>query len=212
MADPVKAPGQTSSLPGVDQPSRAERKFDPGRAHLLDAPERDAFLPDGAVVDMLELDGGETVVDYGAGTGRVSLAAAARLPRGRVVAVDESPEMTELLRGRIADAANVEAVAIEDNAVPLADGVADRVLAVNLLHEVRGETALEEMRRLLAPGGFLLVVDWDRDRPSEGGPPARIRYGTEDAIAALAAAGFEAEAIAGELPYHFALRARLPGV
>ncbi len=195
----------------MDQPSREERKFDPGRAHVLDAPERDAFLPDRAVVEMLALEGGETVVDYGAGTGRVSLAAAASLPHGRVVAVDESPEMVEVLRGRVADAPNVEAAAIEDNAVPLADASADRVLAVNLLHEVRGENALEEMRRLLAPGGFLLVVDWDRDRPAEDGPPARIRYGTEDAIAALAAAGLEAEAIAADLPYHFALRARLPG-
>lgn len=191
----------------VSDPGREERKFDPARAHLLDAPERDAFLPDSAIVDLLELEGGETVVDYGAGTGRVSLAAAVRLPRGRVVAVDESPEMVELLRERVAAAANVEPMAIEDNAVPLADASADRVLAINLLHEVRGETALEEMRRLLAPGGFLLVVDWDRDRPGERGPPAEIRYGTEDGIAALAAAGLDAEALATDLPHHFVLRA-----
>ena len=72
----------------MSEPNREERKFDPARAHLLDAPERDAYLPDAAIVDLLELDGGETVLDYGAGTGRVALAAAARLPRGRVVAVN----------------------------------------------------------------------------------------------------------------------------
>jgi len=192
----------------VSDPGREERKFDPARAHLLDAPERDAYLPDAAIVDLLTLEGAETVLDYGAGTGRVSLAAAALLPRGRVVAVDESPEMVDLLRERVASTPNVEAIAIRDNAVPLADASVDRVLAVNLLHEVRGETALAEMRRLLAPGGFLLVIDWDRDRPGERGPPAEIRYGTEDAIAALAAAGFDAEAVASELPHHFALRAR----
>jgi len=195
----------------VSEPSREERKFDPARAPLLDAPERESYLPDAALVDLLELTGGETVLDYGAGTGRVALAAAARLPRGRVVAVDESPEMVELLRARVADAGNVEALAIEENAVPLADASVDRVLAVNLLHEIRGETALEEMRRLLAADGFVLIVDWDRDRPGERGPPAKIRYGVEDAVAACADAGLAAEPVATELPHHFALRARSAG-
>jgi ubiquinone/menaquinone biosynthesis C-methylase UbiE len=192
----------------MSDPGREERKFDPARAPLLDAPERDEYLPDATLVALLELGGAETVLDYGAGTGRVALGAAAPLPRGRVVAVDESPEMVALLRERIAATANVEAVAIEGNAVPLPDGSVDRVLAVNLLHEVRGETALAEMRRLLAPGGFVLIVDWDRDRPGERGPPAEIRYGVEDAIAACAEAGLAAEALEVELPHHFALRAR----
>ncbi len=192
----------------MSDPTRDQRKFDPARAHLLDSPERDAYLSDAAIVGLLELAGGETVVDYGAGTGRVSLAAAARLPRGRVIAVDESPEMVELLGTRVADAANVEAMAIRGNAVPLADASVDRVLAINLLHEVRGETALEEMRRLLSPDGFVLIVDWDRDRPGERGPPAELRYGVEDAIAACGAAGLEAEALEADLPHHFALRAR----
>ena len=46
----------------------------------------------------------------------------------------------------------MEVVAIASNRVPEPDGAAaDRVLAVNLLHEIRGERALEEMRRLLGP-------------------------------------------------------------
>ncbi len=195
----------------MSDPGREERKFDPARAHLLDAPEREEYLPDATLVALLELSGEETVLDYGAGTGRVALAAAARLPRGRVVAVDESPEMVALLRERVAAAPNVEALAIEENSVPLADGSVDRVLAVNLLHEIRGETALAEIRRLLAPGGFVLIVDWDRDRPGERGPPTEIRYGTRDAIVACAEAGLAAEALAAELPHHFALRARPAG-
>jgi hypothetical protein len=37
---------------------------------------------------------------------------------------------------------------IAGNHVPLSDGFAQRILAVNLLHEVRGEPALTEMHRL----------------------------------------------------------------
>jgi ubiquinone/menaquinone biosynthesis C-methylase UbiE len=185
-------------------------KFDPARAHLLDSSDRDEFLPDGALVDLLALSGAETVLDYGAGTGRVSVAVADRLSQGRVIAVDESPEMVELLRARTAHSAYIEVMAISDNRVALDDASVDRILAVNLLHEVRGETALTEMRRLLMAGGFLLVVDWDRERPSDPGPPTAHRYSTTDAQQDLTAAGFEVEAVDTDLPYHFVLRARPP--
>lgn len=189
-------------------PERESRKFDPARAPLLDSAERNAFLPDAAVVDLLELTGTETVLDYGAGSGRVALAAAARLADGRVIAVDESPEMLELLRQRVAPAANVEVIAIHDNALPLDDQSIDRILAINVLHEVRGENALTEMHRLLSPSGLLLVVDWDRERPSEPGPPAHLRYSRAEGAEECAAAGFDVELIEAELPYHFVLSAR----
>jgi ubiquinone/menaquinone biosynthesis C-methylase UbiE len=189
---------------------REAHKFDPARAHLLDSPERDEFLPDGVLVELLELEGAETVLDYGAGTGRVALAVAARLPRGRVIALDESPEMLERLRARTAQS-SVEVLAVSDNRVELADASVDRILAVNLLHEVRGEGALAEMRRLLAPDGLLLVVDWDRERPSDPGPPAEHRYSAPEAERELAAAGFETEMLDTALPYHFAVLARPSG-
>lgn len=189
-------------------PERESRKFDPARAPLLDSAERDAFLPDGTLVDLLELTGTETVLDYGAGSGRVALAAAGRLGDGKVIAVDESPEMLALLRERVADAVNIEVVAIHDNAVPLDDESVDRILAINVLHEVRGENALAEMHRLLSPTGLLLVADWDRERPSPPGPPAHLRYSRSEAAEECAAAGFEVQPIDAELPYHFVLSAR----
>jgi ubiquinone/menaquinone biosynthesis C-methylase UbiE len=188
--------------------SSKAHKFDPARAHLLDSSDRDVFLPDNVLVDLLELTGTETVLDYGAGTGRVSVAVAGRLSQGQVIAVDESPEMVELLRARVAESANVEVVAIAENRVALPDASVDRILAVNLLHEIRGETALIEMRRLLKPGGFVLVVDWDRERPSDPGPPANHRYSAREAQQDLAAVGFQAEPVDAGLPYHFVLRAR----
>jgi SAM-dependent methyltransferase len=143
---------------------RAEHKFDPARADRLDAPEREAYLPDAPLIDLLALRGEETVIEYGAGTGRLAIAVRAALGAGgRVIAVEENDEMLVRLNDRMAGAA-VEAVGITDNQVPEPDGAADRVLAVNLLHEIRGERALEEMLRLLRPDGLLLVADWARGR------------------------------------------------
>src|SRR6185295_10505704 len=92
---------------------RDPKKFDPARAHVLDAPERERFLPTDQLVAMLELRGDERVVDYGAGTGRLTFPVAEALTRGgEVLAVDESEEMYERLVARAGGAANV-AVAVE---------------------------------------------------------------------------------------------------
>jgi ubiquinone/menaquinone biosynthesis C-methylase UbiE len=187
---------------------RASHKFDPARAHLLDSADRDSFLPDGTLVELLALSGNETVLDYGAGTGRVALAAAAKLPQGRVIALDESSEMLERLRVRTANSGNIEVLKVAGNAIPLADASVQRILAINLLHEIRGENALSEMHRLLAPTGLLLVVDWDRERPSDPGPPAEHRYSASEAEQELANGGFRTERPGVVLPYHFVLLAR----
>ena len=189
-------------------PERDPKKFDPARAHLLDAPERERYLPTAKLVELLALDGGETVVDYGAGTGRAAVALAPALPRGRVIAVDESDEMLEHLRGRLDGLANASAVRIAGNRLDMDPGGADRVLAVNLLHEVRGERALAEMRRLVSPDGFVLVVDWERGRERATGPPDELLYSIEEAALELADSAFSVESVDAGLPYHFALIAR----
>ena len=186
---------------------RDPKKFDPARAHVLDAPERDTYQPIEVLMGLLDLEGVEHVVDYGAGTGRLSLAAAERLREGgRVVAVEESEEMFGRLASRTEAVASVEAVRIEENRVPLDDRWAERIILVNTLHEVRGETALAEMRRLLAPGGFVLVVDWERGRDRDFGPPDRLLYTREEAEDELRAAGLRPDPTNAALPYHFAIK------
>lgn len=183
-------------------------KFDPARASKLHDPARQGFLPNGRVLELLRLSGSETVVDYGAGSGVLSIELGRALPEGTVHAVEESPQMFRLLRDRIGESglSNVIAHEIQANSTPLPDGAADRVLAVNLLHEVVGETALGEMRRLLGPEGFLLVVDWRSDVAREEGPPARVTFDPEGARRMLEEAGFETENFPDTgFPYHLAL-------
>lgn len=186
----------------------AEKKFDPARAHLLDAPEREQYLPSARIVDALALSGGELVVDYGAGTGRLTREVAARLHGGgRVLAVEENDQMYALLSERLEGVEQARALRIEHDRVPLPDGAVDRILAVNLLHEIRGDAALAEMRRLLADRGLLLVVDWERGRPRTVGPPDELLYSADEAAAELRDAGFRTRALGLALPFHFAILA-----
>jgi len=150
------------------------------------------------------------MLDYG--TARLTLAAAAALDYGRVIAVEKSPEMLGHLRERTADLPNVETMLIAGNHVPLADGFAQRILAVNLRHEVRGEPMLTEMHRLLAADGLLVLVDWERGRPRPVGPPAdEPLYTAEAALAELRRAGFDCVEVPVGLPYHLRSEPSAPG-
>lgn len=190
---------------------REPHKFDPARASRLEDPDRQRFLPNERALELLRLSGSETVVDYGAGSGVMTVELGHALPRGEVHAVEESPEMFELLEEKLSGAGldNVHTHEIRNNHVSLPDGYADRMLAVNLLHEVVGEGALGEMRRLLKPDGFLLMVDWRADVEREEGPPRHVTFDPEGARGTLEESGFAVESVAeGEFPYHLAFQAR----
>lgn len=149
-------------------------------------------------------------MDYGASSGVLTVEAARALMKGEVYAVEEIPQMVDLLQERLREpgAGNARTLPIRDSQVPLPDAIADRVLAVNLLHEVVGETTLSGMRRPLAPDGFALAIDWRVDVERDEGPPAEMAFDPEGARLVLEEAGFSAEPLAaGEFPYHFALAA-----
>ncbi len=66
------------------------------------------------VLDRLPLNGDETVIDAGCGSGRVTEALVERLPRGRVIGVDGSPSMIEAARERLGDRAELHVADLLD--------------------------------------------------------------------------------------------------
>jgi SAM-dependent methyltransferase len=97
-------------------------------------------------------------LDFGGGSGRVSRALADLSP-GTFVVVDIDDEALRLVpRGSALRAVLVQA----EGRLPFRAGSFDRIIMVDVLHEVANGTALlKELARLLAPGGELLVVDLD---------------------------------------------------
>ena len=190
-------------------------QFDPAHAKKLEDPARLKALPQAAVVGLLRLDGAETVVDYGAGTGIYTVAVAAAVPRGRVFAVEALPRLAELFRQKITPdlAARICLVETGDNVVPLDDAEADRVVMVDVLHHLHDQPeALEEVVRVLRPGGLFVVVDWaDMERPV--GPPASHVLGmaaVRDIIAGMGLDVVETHEPGDFLPYHVVVAAAKP--
>jgi ubiquinone/menaquinone biosynthesis C-methylase UbiE len=185
-------------------------QFDPGHAGRLEDPARLEALPLQAVVDLLRLTGAETVVDYGAGTGIYTVAVAAAVPDGRVYAVEALPRLAELLREKLTPelAERVCLCETGDNVVPLDDGEADRVVMVDVLHHLYDQPeALEEVVRVLRPGGLFVVCDWgDVERPV--GPPLGHVLGlaaVRRIVTGMGLAEVEAHAPGEILRYHLAV-------
>jgi SAM-dependent methyltransferase len=187
---------------GARQPAR----FDPARAALLDDPRRFDYLPPAQILEMLDAPQGGVVIDFGAGTGAYSIEIARRRRDLTVVAFDEQPRMLEMLTAKpaAAELRNLKPVLATDTASLTAS--ADRILGLNVLHEL-GDDALRGLAAMLKPGGRALFIDWSAEVDRPIGPPKDHVYTRVEAVKRLERFGF-AKVSEGALPYHYVVTVR----
>lgn len=102
-----------------------------------------------------------TAVDLGCGTGLVLESLRHRVRT--LIGVDGSSRMLELARRRFAEDAEVSLRMGELDHLPLRDDEADFVCLNLVLHHLsHPATTIEETRRVLRPGGLVLITDFDR--------------------------------------------------
>jgi len=108
---------------------------------------------------------GERVLDVASGSGDLARALARRvLPGGEVWLTDVNRRMLQRGRDRVLDSgALARAVQCDAERLPFAAGVFDCVtVGFGLRNMTRKDAALEEMVRVLKPGGRLLVLEFSK--------------------------------------------------
>ncbi len=108
---------------------------------------------------------GDRVLDVASGTGDLARAFARRVgPQGQVIMSDINGAMLRAGRDRLIDAGMlVPAVLCDAEKLPFADAEFDLVsVAFGLRNITHKDRALQELQRVLKPGGKLLVLEFSR--------------------------------------------------
>lgn len=165
-------------------------KFDPKNWQRLESPERRRTLAPERVLDEIGLQAGQTFIDVGTGTGFFAIPAAERVgSNGRVYAVDTSEEML----GHLADRINgqplpIQIIHSQETRIPIEDHIADYVFMSAVFHEILPsdrEAFLMELKRLVKPGGKVIILDWAPVMERKIGPPLEERLPRDQVEAAL---------------------------
>lgn len=185
--------------PACSGPRKPAPYSPPAPVHPSEEEARDAWQRPPLILNQLRLQPGQTVVDFGAGSGYLlpwlSRAVGAD---GQVIAVEVQPDLIAALRQRCAreGLGNVQVVQSTDVSVPLGQ-LADRIV---LLHSYRELAApidmLAALKQWLRPGGRIYVIEFlpppDPDGTPLPLPPADHRVDPDTVEAEMRGAGFVA--------------------
>lgn len=134
----------------------APREWNAATYHRVSGPQ---FTWGQAVLERLPLQGDETVLDVGCGTGRLTALLLERLPRGRAIGVDVSANMLATARRELpADLRRRTAFVHADTSALPVVGRADAIFSTATFHWVLDHPRLfASLFRALRPGGRLVA-------------------------------------------------------
>jgi arsenite methyltransferase len=175
---------------------------------MLDDPARDAYQKPHEVITALKLKDGEVIADIGAGSGYFTFRLAHHVgDSGRVYAVDVAPDMILHLNRRIRDLkmTNVVTILSAPDDPLLADTSVDRFFICDTWHHIENhDRYLALMKRMLKPGGQVVMIDFKKAKTPLG-PPMEMRIGRDDLLREMEKNGFRLEAEHTFLPYQYFL-------
>ena len=102
------------------------------------------------------------VLDVGCGTGELLMRLRAKYPDAILAGLDPVPEMLEVASNKLSGREDLR-VGYADS-LPWASGSYDIVVSCNMFHYISHPVeALNEMARVIRPGGALVLTDWCDD-------------------------------------------------
>jgi ubiquinone/menaquinone biosynthesis C-methylase UbiE len=150
---------------------------DPSR---LDSPERQETLPALPLLTQMGIRKGDVIIDFGAGIGYFAIPALDLVgSHGTVIAIDNSPQMLDILQKRAGNRPNL--TLIQGNS--LDNWTADKILLIAVLHELPEPAAfLQTCFDHLKPEGHVIVIDWQKIE-TDHGPPVEDRISKKELLA-----------------------------
>ena len=190
--------------------------YSPADLDRIPAAAIESFAGVGHFFDLAGISPGESVIDFGSGSGMDTFVAALQVgPEGKVVGIDMSPEQLEKSSSlaKFSDVSNLWYLEGYLDAVPCNDETFDVVISNGVFNLAANKAAVfAEVARVLKPGGRLATSDI----VSESQLPDSITCDTtywasciggamqvDDYVSALEAAGLTVEVVTDNPEYRF---------
>lgn len=170
---------------------------------------RDILDPN-RILEAIDLNEGESFMDAGCGDGYISLAASKIVKaQGQVYALDAYEPSLESLRNEMDELSivNIEVIMADMTiSIPVEDNKIDKCVMANVLHGFASEGTLKpvlnEIRRVLKPGGTFAVVEFIKVNGPPG-PPYDVRLSPENVENILEDHGLEIGGTTEVGKYHY---------
>ena len=141
--------------PVLSEYARLAACYDSRWSRYVDATVRETL-------DRLNPRSGDKLLDVGCGTGALLHAVSSSYPQAKLAGVDLSPEMIEIARVKLGPTVVLECSQAER--LPFPNETFDILVSTSVLHFLRRpHEVLCEARRVLKPGGKIVVTDWCHD-------------------------------------------------
>jgi ubiquinone/menaquinone biosynthesis C-methylase UbiE len=157
--------------------------------------------PNRLAIAALGLSDGETLLELGCGSGRALHDSLRSSPLARGIGLDWSETMlaqASRRNWRMLEAGCLALVRGEFSHLPFADEIVDAVLAVNVVYFMKSSAAAREARRVLRPGGRIVLYATDRSAmrhwPFAGRHTHRL-FDRSQLAGLLVDAGFSADCV-----------------
>ena len=187
---------EESVKPGINDPFLDPELDIDGFVERFEGESREVFLAREDIVAAIGLEGGEDVVDVGAGTGPF-LAPFSRAvgSEGSVLAIDIAQGFVDHMNQRARDEGldNVTAQPCSENSVDLPAGSVDLAFICDVYHHFEyPRSSMSSLRHALRPGGEVVIVDFERiPGVSREWILGHVRAGKEEVFAELDSFGFD---------------------
>ena len=207
----ILLPGSANSQDRVQRDQREMHGLhnDP-KAYIgsLEDPKRDAYQKPHDVLTALDPTPGEIIADIGAGSGYFTFPLARHVgERGKVYAIDVSPDMILHINRRIRDLGviNVVSILADPDDPLLADQSVNRFFFCDSWHHIENQAKyLALMKRMLKPRGEIVMIDFHK-KELPVGPPLRMKIARTDLIKQMESNGFRLTKEHTFLPYQYFL-------
>ncbi len=160
-------------------------------------------------ISQFGLSEGDRVADLGAGAGHYTIEAGKKVgENGQVYAIEIQKKLVSKVESEAKEAglSNVEVIWSDLEEVggsTLKDEIMDAVIVSNVLFQITNKsTVLQEAKRILKPGGRLLLVDWSEAHGGVGPTPDHV-VSESEARELCEKAGFAARQVISPGAHHY---------